>query len=230
MNDTSSIRQPRTGDEVTRTLLLLAGWFFFAIWLGVTGKLNQHGAPPIGIGAAILAAAGRLRGRPPAGQPAVRRTRSPGAAGADRAADLPHRSASSSSSPGWAARLPAGFALPAGLGDMAIGLAAPLRRRRRHPPAPASPRARADLERSRRGRSRHRRDVGRPPWPIADWPPRGSGHDRRGGPLPAELDPHVPGAARADAAPRHLPEAGVRVLRIRHRPDRFHTSEAEPQA
>ena len=137
MNDTSSIRQPRTGDEVTRTLLLLAGWFFFAIWLGLTGTLNQHGAPPIGLGAAILL--------PLAVFVADRRLGSPLFGGLVRL-ELPALIALQTFRIGgvvfvvaWmGGSLPAGFALPAGLGDMAIGLAAPfvaaavIRRRPHH--------------------------------------------------------------------------------------------------
>ena len=54
MNDTSSIRQPRTRGRVHERCSCSQAGFFFAIWLGVTGKLNQHGRPPIGLGAAIL--------------------------------------------------------------------------------------------------------------------------------------------------------------------------------
>ena len=43
MTSTTTIEQPRTGGETTRTLLLLAGWFFFAVWLGATGRLVTHG-------------------------------------------------------------------------------------------------------------------------------------------------------------------------------------------
>jgi hypothetical protein len=137
MNDTSSIRQPRTGDETTRTLLLLAGWFFFAIWLGVTGKLNQHGAPPIGLGAAILV--------PLAVFVADRRLGSPLFGGLARL-ELPALITLQTFRIGgvvflvaWmGGSLPAGFALPAGIGDVAIGLAAPfvaaavIRRRPHH--------------------------------------------------------------------------------------------------
>ena len=148
MNDTSSIRQPRTGDEVTRTLLLLAGWFFFAIWLGVTGTLNQHGAPPIGLGAAILL--------PLAVFVADRRLGSPLFGGLVRL-ELPALIALQTFRIGgvvfvvaWMGGESAGRLRPPRRprrhGHRAGGA---LRRRRRRPPAPASPRARADLERSR---------------------------------------------------------------------------------
>ena len=152
MNDTSSIRQPRTGDEVTRTLLLLAGWFFFAIWLGLTGTLNQHGAPPIGLGAAILL--------PLAVFVADRRLGSPLFGGLVRL-ELPALIALQTFRIGRRrvrrrldGRQSAGRLRPPRRprrhGHRAGGA---LRRRRRHPPAPASPRARADLEHSRRGRT-----------------------------------------------------------------------------
>src|SRR3954469_5811191 len=105
MNNTSSIGQRPTGDEATRTLFLLAAWFFLAVWLGATGKLLARGAAAGGPGGAVLVrrtgqaacggrAAGRPRrrdpvaahrvpGRPPAGGPAVRRPPSPGLARAD---------------------------------------------------------------------------------------------------------------------------------------------------
>lgn len=124
MNGTSSIQQSRTGDDVTRTMLLLAGWFFLAVWLGTTGKLNGHGAPPLGLAAAFLLPLAvfvvdrRLGGRLFGGLLRL---------------DLPALIAAQTGRVvgvvfvvGWlAGTLPAGFALPAGLGDIAIGLAAP---------------------------------------------------------------------------------------------------------
>jgi hypothetical protein len=55
MISSASVRphQFASGD-VQRKLLVLAAWFFLAVWLGVTGKLVTSGGLPIGIGAAIV--------------------------------------------------------------------------------------------------------------------------------------------------------------------------------
>jgi len=135
MNDAPAIDVRRTGNDIRRTLLFLAGWFFVALWLGVTGKLNQHGAPPIGIGLAIVlplllfAAEGRF-GSPLFG--ALARLELPAliAAQTFRIVGVVFLVA-------WlGGTLPGGFALPAGIGDVAIGLAAPFvaAATTRHPP------------------------------------------------------------------------------------------------
>jgi len=124
MTSTTTIEQPRTGGETTRTLLLLAGWFFFAVWLGATGRLLTQGAPPFAIAAAIVL-------------PLVlfvvdRRLGSPLFAGFMRL-ELPtlirlqtFRIIGVVFLVAWAGgTLPGGFALPAGIGDIAVGLAAP---------------------------------------------------------------------------------------------------------
>jgi hypothetical protein len=124
MTDTTTIPQPRAGADATRTLILLAGWFFVAVWLGVTGKLVSHGAPPLGIGAAILL--------PLALFLADRRLGGPLFGGFLRL-DVPALISIQTFRIGgvvflvaWAGgSLPAGFALPAGIGDIAVGLAAP---------------------------------------------------------------------------------------------------------
>jgi hypothetical protein len=124
MNDTSSIRQPHTGDEATRTLLLLAGWFFVAVWLGVTGRLSAHGGPPVAIGAAIVLPLLVFAVEARWGSPLF---------GGLRRLDLPTLIAVQTFRIGgvvflvaWlGGMLPAGFALPAALGDIAVGLAAP---------------------------------------------------------------------------------------------------------
>jgi hypothetical protein len=125
MTDSASIRQPRTRDEGTRTLLLLAAWFFVAVWLGATGKLIARGAPPVGIGVAILL---------PLAVFVADRRRGGGLFGGLIRLDLPALIALQTFRivgvvfvVAWmGGTLPAGFALPAGLGDMAIGLTAPL--------------------------------------------------------------------------------------------------------
>ena len=124
MNDTASIRQPRTGDEITRTLLLLAGWFFVSVWLGSTGKLIPRGGPPLGLAAAVLLplavfVADRRLGRRLFG--GLVRLELPALIALQT-----FRIIGVFFVVAWmAGTLPAGFALPAGIGDMAIGVAAP---------------------------------------------------------------------------------------------------------
>ena len=124
MRDTSSIRQAPIGDPIARTLILFAGWFFIAVWLGVSGKLNQHGAPPLGFAAALLL--------PLAAFVADRRWGSRLFGGLVRldlqALIVPQtfRIVGVVFVVAWmTGTLPAGFALPAGLGDIAVGLASP---------------------------------------------------------------------------------------------------------
>jgi hypothetical protein len=124
MSPTATIEQPRTADATTRTLILLAGWFFLAVWLGVSGRFNAHGAPPFGIAAAlalplIAFAVDRRAGGPLFGGflrlqlPTLIRLQTPRVVGVVFIV-------------AWAGgTLPAGFALPAGIGDIAVGLAAP---------------------------------------------------------------------------------------------------------
>ncbi|HXU02775.1 MAG TPA: hypothetical protein VN903_17540 [Polyangia bacterium] len=123
--NTSSIEQPRAADDITRTLLLLAGWFFLAIWLGVTGRLTTQGAPPFAIAAAIVVPLivfvvdRRLGGRLFGG---IARLPLPTLITLQtfRVIGVVFLVA-------WAGgTLPAGFALPAGIGDIAVGLTAPL--------------------------------------------------------------------------------------------------------
>jgi hypothetical protein len=137
MHTASDIRQPPAGMELTRTLILLAAWFFVAVWLGVTGRLVAAGTPPIALGATIVvplllfAVDGRL-GNPifggflRLGLPAL-------------IALQTFRIIGITFVIAWlGGTLPAGFALPAGLGDVAVGLSAPfvaaavLQRRRHH--------------------------------------------------------------------------------------------------
>jgi hypothetical protein len=107
-----------------RALVALVAWFFLAIWLGLSGALAGRGGPPIGLGAAlgipflVFLLDGRFRG------PLSR---------AFGRIDLATLTALQTFRVGgaffliaWAqGSLPGSFALPAGLGDIAVGLAAP---------------------------------------------------------------------------------------------------------
>jgi hypothetical protein len=137
MHTASDIRPQPAANELTRTLILLAAWFFLAVWLGVTGRLVASGTPPIALGATILLplALFALDGR--FGHPIF---------GGLLRLGLPalialqtFRIIGITFVVAWlAGTLPAGFALPAGLGDIAVGLSAPfvaaavVQRRRHH--------------------------------------------------------------------------------------------------
>src|SRR4051812_10364003 len=54
MNDTAAVKHQPAADDIQRTLLVLAAWFFLALWLGVTGRLATPDGLPIGLGAAIV--------------------------------------------------------------------------------------------------------------------------------------------------------------------------------
>jgi len=124
MNDIAGIREQRAGGDIQRTLLVLAGWFFFAVWLGVGGALRANGGPPLGVAVAILL--------PLVVFAVDRRLGSPLLGGLQRL-DLPaliglqtFRIVGVIFIVAWfGGTLPGGFALPAGIGDVAIGLAAP---------------------------------------------------------------------------------------------------------
>jgi hypothetical protein len=99
-------------------------WFFVDLWLGVSGALLATGGPPIAIGAAILAPLllywldGRL-GHPWLGGIARLDTPTLALLQTTRVIGVVFLVA-------WArGTLPAGFALPAGIGDVCVGLAAP---------------------------------------------------------------------------------------------------------
>jgi hypothetical protein len=124
MNTIAAERQQRAGSDVQRTLIVLAAWFFFAVWMSVTGKLVTHGGLPLGILAMILvpqlvyAADGRA-GHPLFGGLLRLDLRSLIAAQTFRILGVTFIVA-------WlGGKLPGGFALPAGLGDIAVGLLAP---------------------------------------------------------------------------------------------------------
>jgi hypothetical protein len=117
----------QTGDDpgYARALIALVAWFFVTIWLGLSGALGSTGKPPIGLGAAIgipllvFALDARLAG--PLSRAFAR-------------IDLATLTALQTFRVGGAffliawsqGTLPGAFALPAGIGDIAIGVAAPL--------------------------------------------------------------------------------------------------------
>ena len=125
MNDSVGVKQHQlVYGDIQRTLLTLAAWFFLAVWLGVTGKLVTTGGLPIGLGAAIVlplivfAVDGRL-GHPLFG--GLMRLDLPALIGAQifRVIGVLFIIA-------WlGGMLPGGFALPAAIGDVTVGLAAP---------------------------------------------------------------------------------------------------------
>jgi hypothetical protein len=125
MNESAGLKPRGLADgDIKRTLLVLAGWFFLAVWLGVTGKLVTTGGLPIGLGAAIVlplivfAVDGRL-GHPLFG--GLMRLDLPGLIAAQifRVVGILFVIA-------WiGGSLPGGFALPAAIGDVAVGLTAP---------------------------------------------------------------------------------------------------------
>jgi hypothetical protein len=125
MNDSVGLKRDQLAyGDIQRTLLTLAAWFFLALWMGVTGRLVTPGGLPIGLGAAILlplvvfAADGRL-GHPLFG--GLMRLDLPALIGAQifRVVGVLFIIA-------WlGGTLPAGFALPAAIGDVAVGLTAP---------------------------------------------------------------------------------------------------------
>jgi hypothetical protein len=108
-----------------RALIALVAWFFFTIWLGLSGALGSTGKPPIGLGAAIgipllvFALDARFGGP---------LSRTFGRIGlATLTALQTFRVGGAFFLIAWSqGTLPGAFALPAGIGDIAIGLAAPL--------------------------------------------------------------------------------------------------------
>jgi hypothetical protein len=121
----STIDSNGRGAALSRTLSLLVAWFLVAVWLGVSNALGgAAGSPPLGLALAIgvpllaFAVDGRL------GAPLL-----PGL----RRLDLATLTALQTFRVGgvfflvaWLrGALPGGFALPAGLGDIAIGATAP---------------------------------------------------------------------------------------------------------
>jgi hypothetical protein len=92
MSDLAAVRrQHSAGSDIQRTLIVLAAWFFLAVWLSVTGKLVTHG---LDLQSLIAAQTFRILGV--------------------------------TFIVAWlGGKLPGGFALPAGIGDIAVGLLAP---------------------------------------------------------------------------------------------------------
>ena len=122
--------------DLIRTLPLLAGWFFLAVWLGLSGRLAAAGAPPIALGVTIVAPLVLFALDSRVGNPIF---------GGFLRLELPALIALQTFRiigivfvVAWlGGTLPAGFALPAGLGDVAVGLSAPfvaaaVAQRRRH--------------------------------------------------------------------------------------------------
>ncbi|HEY4395534.1 MAG TPA: hypothetical protein VGP64_15795 [Polyangia bacterium] len=108
-----------------RALIALVAWFFFTIWLGLSGALGSTGKPPVGLAAAIgipllvFALDARVGG--PLSRAFARIDL------ATLTALQTFRVAGAFFLIAWSeGTLPGAFALPAGIGDIAVGLAAPL--------------------------------------------------------------------------------------------------------
>jgi hypothetical protein len=116
----------RTGDDpgYAAALIALVAWFFVTIWLGLSGALGSTGKPPVGLGAAIgipllvFALDARLGG--PLSRAFSRIDL------ATLTALQTFRVAGVFFLIAWSqGTLPGAFAFPAGIGDIAIGVAAP---------------------------------------------------------------------------------------------------------
>lgn len=112
------------GADLARTLTTLVAWLFLSVWLGLQGVLGARGTPPIGLGVAIVlpfvlfALDGRF-GHPLLGGLLRLNLETLVAIQTFRVLGLAFIVA-------WAGgSLPAGFALPAGIGDVAMGISAP---------------------------------------------------------------------------------------------------------
>lgn len=128
MTATTEARSLITPDQnatgISRTLPVLVVWFLITVWLGLSGALASAGGPPLSLAAAVtvpllvFAADGWL------GRPLFRGLTQ---------LELPALIAIQTLRAGgvffvvaWMqGELPATFALPAGLGDIAVGVAAP---------------------------------------------------------------------------------------------------------
>jgi hypothetical protein len=113
----------RTG--MRSTLIVMVGWFFLAVWLGTTGRLGARGAPPFGLGLAITVpllvfALDRRFGHHLLGGFSSLGLSTLVTLQTFRVIGVVFIVA-------WrGGTLPWEFALPAGIGDMAIGLTAPV--------------------------------------------------------------------------------------------------------
>jgi hypothetical protein len=124
MSTIAGTRQRSSEGDIQRTLIVLALWFFLAVWLGVTGRLATSNGLPLGILATIVL---------PLLAFAVDRRFGHALFGGLMRLDLPGLIAAQTFRVigvtfivAWSAgTLPGGFALPAGIGDVAVGLAAP---------------------------------------------------------------------------------------------------------
>jgi len=124
MSNVATIRQRGADSDIQWTLVALAVWFFIAVALGTSGALTGNGQPPIGIGLAIAL---------PVILFVVDRRFGGHVLGGLARLELPALIAAQTFRVGgvffliawWGGTLPGGFALSAGLGDIAVGLAAP---------------------------------------------------------------------------------------------------------
>jgi len=119
-----TLSPPARGAAVARTMTVLLVWFFADLWLSLSGALRATGGPPIAVGVAILAPLllywlDGKRGHPWLG--GIGRLDAP-----TLALLQTFRILGVVFLVGWArGYLPAGFALPAGLGDVFVGVMAP---------------------------------------------------------------------------------------------------------
>jgi hypothetical protein len=124
MTQSETLESNARADAIVRTMPLLLAWLLIALVLGLSGALGSPSGPPIGLGLAIALPLLTywLDGR--RGHPLFRgiaRLDAPTLAVLQtfRVLGLVFIVA------WWRGELPAGFALPAGIGDVLVGLAAP---------------------------------------------------------------------------------------------------------
>jgi hypothetical protein len=124
MTQNQTFDSSERADAIARTMPLLLSWLLIALVLGLTGVLGRPSGPPIGLGLVIGVPllAFWLDGR--RGHPLFRgiaRLDAPTLAVLQtfRVLGVVFLVA------WWRGALPAGFALPAGIGDILVGLAAP---------------------------------------------------------------------------------------------------------
>jgi hypothetical protein len=121
---TVPVTAPARAGALARTMTLLLGWFFVALTLTLAGVFVGNGGPPVGIGLALglpLVAYwldGR-RGHPLFGGLAQLDAPTLALLQSFRVLGVVFLIA------WWRGALPAGFALPAGIGDVTVGVTAP---------------------------------------------------------------------------------------------------------